>query len=105
LVPSFLLFLLLQAHSQSTFAPRLLLLLQLITDPVPLLFLSLVGGIFGKEHIKNAFRISSNCFKKCVFIIAGVASSLIPQDLKSQILKNAVPNDWLSAFSFKNARF
>jgi predicted component of type VI protein secretion system len=53
-------FLLLQAHSRSTFAPRLLLLLlQLITDLIPLLFLSLVGGIFGKEHIKNAFRISS----------------------------------------------
>ena len=37
----------------------LLLLLQLITDLVLLLFLSLVRGIFGKEHIKNAFRISS----------------------------------------------
>jgi hypothetical protein len=51
------------------------------------------------------FVFRQNCFKKCVFRIAGVASSLILRDLKSQILEKAVPNDWLSAFSFKNARF
>ena len=66
-VPSFLLFLLLQAHSQSTFASLLLLLLQLMTDLVPLLFLSLVGGIFDKEHIKNAFHISSKLLQKVCF--------------------------------------
>ena len=102
LVCPFLLFLLLQAHSRSTFAP----LLQLITDLVPLLFLSLVGGIFDKEHIKKCIPYFVKIALKSVFSESkGVASSLIPHDLKLQILENAMPNNWLSAFSFKNARF